>query len=130
MGDVDETDKLERRVVSFGVAYAIVVFTSYAIFASFSAAASAPIGASVGLLNLWLLARGLRALMANQALVAFGVFTLVKLALTALILYGMFRAGWVSPLPFVLGLGAVPVALTLAQLFTPRTQQREPHRSS
>jgi hypothetical protein len=35
-------------------------------------------------------------------------------------LFALFKMRWVSPLPFVIGLGAVPVGIALAQLFAPR----------
>lgn len=115
----NESDTLERRMLALGAGYALIVAVGLTPFTGWLAALSVPLGSAIALLNAWLLSRGLRALLVSRAFAPFGVFAFVKLSLTGVFLYGLFRAGWVSPLPFVLGLGAVPVALALAQLFQP-----------
>lgn len=106
-------------MLAIGAGYAVVVGLAIVLLMGGRAALSVPLGAALGLLNAWLLSRGIRALLVSRARAAFAVFTIIKLFLTGVFLYALFRAGWVSALPFVLGLGAVPVALSIAQLFQP-----------
>lgn len=119
----DEGRRLSKRALVFGAVYAFVVLAACIPLLGLGAALSAPLGAAIGLGNLWASSKGLAALVSNRALGPWGVFMFIKLSLTGLVLYGLFRSGWVSPLPLVIGLGAVPVSLALAQLFTPRAAQ-------
>jgi hypothetical protein len=121
--ETDENERFSKRVLAFGVGYALLVLSVCTPLLGIVPALSAPLGAAIGLANLWVSSRGLAALVSSRALGPWGVFMLVKLSLSGLVLYGLFQSAWASPLPLVIGLGAVPVSLALAQLFTPRTLQ-------
>jgi hypothetical protein len=116
-----ESQRFAKRVVGSGVGYALVASFGALPFVGVREALAIPLVAAVALLNLWASSKGLAALLSSRALGPWGVFMFVKLSLTALVLYGLLRSGLVSPLPLVIGLGAVPVSLALAQLFAPTT---------
>lgn len=113
----EQSDAHERRTLLFGMGYGLALVPALAPFVGIVAALSAPLGAVVALANFWLLARSVKALLQTQALGAWSVAMIFKLLIVVAILFGLMNSAWVSFLPFVLGLGAVPIAITLAQLF-------------
>lgn len=124
--EAEESQRFSRRVLAFGIGYALVVSFACLPFLGWRAALSIPLVAAVGIGNLWASSKGLSALLSNRALGPWGVFMFVKLSLTAALLYGLSQSGWVAPLSLVVGLGAVPASLSLAQLFAPRPDQVSP----
>ena len=80
-------------------------------------------GAALACGNLWLTCRVVGAFLAERP----GPWTavaLVKFSLLIAALYLLFRSGLVQGLPFIIGLGALPVGVALAQ-FAPAHPIRE-----
>lgn len=78
-------------------------------------------GAGLGAANLWLISKIVRALVGSSSPGSAAGWPLVavpKLCLLAGAVWLVLRGGFVSALPFVVGVGAVPLGIVAAQLFS------------
>lgn len=116
---IDESEAHERRTLLAGALYGALAFVGLVPVLGWASALGVLLGCALSLSNFWILARTVRALLTNRAMVGWGVATLLKFVVVAGLLFALFKMRWVSPLPFVIGLGAVPVGIALAQLFAP-----------
>lgn len=104
-----------KSVAVVGVLDAVAV----GYFAGRGAGASAAFGATLGLANLLVLGRMVRAFLGRGgASMPWVVAALTKLAVLLLAMYLPVRAGLVQVLPFVIGFGALPLGIVLGQLLT------------
>jgi hypothetical protein len=79
-------------------------------------AASVAVGGALGAGNLWLISRGVRAMLSEGAAHAWKVAFLLKFSVAIVGLYLLFDRGLVQGLPLLLGLLALPVGILLSQL--------------
>jgi hypothetical protein len=86
-------------------------------------ARSVALGAAIGGLNLWVLARSVRAFLTQQGAFPWGIFVMLKLLVISGGLYLLFQAALVQGLPLMLGLGALPIGILVAQLAQPTSLQ-------
>lgn len=114
----DESKAFERRTLWLAVAYAALGGLLVTPLWGWLAALSLLLGAAVVVLNFWVLARTVAALIQSRAVRAWGVVYALKLLVVGAGFYALFKADWVAVLPFVLGLGAVPISIALSQLFS------------
>lgn len=116
-----ESGAHERRTLVLGAAYALLGAVLVASWLGLSASLSLLIGGSIALFNFWVMARAVSALLQSRAFGGWALLVSLKLLVLGAALYWLFKAGWVSALPFVIGLGAVPVGIAFAQLFAPKS---------
>lgn len=98
--------------VALGVVGSLVCLPLYG--ASF--AASFAVGGALGAGNLWLISRGVRAMLADGPAHSWKVAFLLKFSVAIAGLYLLFDRGLVQGLPLLLGLLALPVGILLSQL--------------
>ena len=137
--NADEASTYGAAMVAVGVvgaALAALAFVSY----GGKAAASAAFGATLAVANLWVLGKVIRAMLpaddepvtetaepggaslpaapAGQkgSPAAWGVFALLKVLLLFGLVIAAVQAGWVTPLGFLAGYGALPLGIVMAQL--------------
>lgn len=88
-----------------------------AIWASPRAGFSVALGGVFALLNLWLIARIVRAFLGGSSnRLSWGLVTLFKFTGMFAALYFLFKSGLVEVLPVVIGYGALPLGIVASQL--------------
>jgi hypothetical protein len=108
-------------VALVGVAFAII-----AVFVGgFRAAASVAVGATVGAANLWVIAILVRKLVSGNSRLPWGAVSFIKLVVLFGGLFLLLKTGVVQILPLVIGYGALPLGITLAQRPIPQTADEE-----
>ncbi len=116
MNEADIARLMERRalvtVVVVGGLFAVLSVPLFGVPGALSVLA----GAAVGVLNLWTLSRTVRALLGGGSAAAWLVAAVLKLCVLLAALYLLFDAGLLKGLPLMVGLGALPIGIVLAQL--------------
>lgn len=113
--DAEVMPAVIKAIAIVGVIAAVTV----GYFAGRGAGASTAYGATVGLFNLVLLGRMVRAFLSRGgASMPWVVAALTKLAVLLLAMYLPVRAGLVQVMPFVIGFGALPLGIVLGQLLS------------
>lgn len=78
---------------------------------------SVALGGLLALLNLWLIARIVRAFLGESShRLSWGLLTLIKFTGIFAALYFLFKSGLVDVLPVVIGYGALPLGIVASQL--------------
>jgi len=120
-------------MVAVGLAGAAIAIGAFSLYGG-KAAASAAFGTVLAIANLFVLGKVIRAMMPEPEPVpgeepgtqepgpqkgspaAWGIFALLKVVgLFALVLVAV-KADWVTPLGFLVGYGALPIGIVMAQL--------------
>lgn len=117
--------KQERRALlcvgATGVVFTLLSLPFFGLFG----AASVLAGAATGLLNLWVLGRTVRALLGGGSGGAWLVAAGMKLCVLLGALYLLFDARLIDGLALMVGLGALPIGIVLAQLAPPPSEDKE-----
>lgn len=126
MSEKPEGSTFGAALVGVGIAGAGLAIGAFATYGG-NAAASAAFGTLLALANLWVLGRVIRAMLPERdepadgagkkgSAAAWGVFALLKVfGLFGLVMVAV-NAGWVAPLGFLAGYGALPIGIVMAQL--------------
>ncbi len=113
--EIDTTTEDSVRRAIFAVLIVGAVFaTGAGAVHGLQASASVALGAAMGAVNLWLVARVVRAFLSGAARLPWAAVVLVKLTLLAGALYLIVRSDWILLFPFAIGWGALPVGIVLA----------------
>ena len=81
-------------------------------------------GAVTAIVNLLAFAFIARALLGSKASGGYTVLALLKMGALLGGLFWLFRSGFVSVLPFVVGFGSLPIGISIAQTFAPKLGAR------
>jgi hypothetical protein len=113
------------RAALWAVALTGLVLTLAAPFAIGPAAVvGVALGASIAFVNLWSLARIVRAFINGAGLPWVLLAALKLLALVAIVAF-VLKLGWTTVIPLAVGYGALPLGIVLAQLKSPRPDALE-----
>jgi uncharacterized membrane protein len=121
------------RVAVLGVAITGGVFAlAAAVVAGPLTAFSVAVGAAVATANLWALARILAALIPRteagaqtQSRAAWGIVAIVKVLGLVAVVWLLMRHGIVSPIPMLVGFGALPIGIAIGSLVSDRSAASE-----
>lgn len=115
-----------RSILKMVAVVGVLTSVTVGYFAGRGAGLSAVYGATLGLVNLVILGRMVRAFLGRGGASApWVVAALTKLAVLLLAMYLPVRAGLVQVLPFVIGFGALPLGIVLGQLLTVPPNSKE-----
>jgi ATP synthase I chain len=98
--------------VGLGLVAALVAVPLYGVHFATSLA----VGAALGTANLWLISRGVRAMLGDGPGRPWKLAFVLKFSVAIAGLYLLFARGLVQGLPLLLGLLALPVGILLSQL--------------
>lgn len=121
----DNGSTFGAALVGVGMAGAGMAIGAFALYGG-KAAGSAAFGTLLALANLYVLGRVIRAMLPERegaepngkkgSAAAWGVFAMLKVfGLFGLLLVAV-NTGWVTPLGFLAGYGALPIGIVMAQL--------------
>lgn len=121
----DDGSTFGAAIVAVGLAGAGLSIGAFSLYGG-KAAGSTAFGTLLAVANLWVLGRVIRAMLPERepaeaggktgSAAAWGVFALLKVfGLFGLVLVFV-NAGWVTPLGFLAGYGALPIGIVMAQL--------------
>jgi hypothetical protein len=117
-----------RAVALSGVVLALFGFA----FSGFSAGLSVALGGGLAAANLWLLARIVTALLPDdqagadtQSRAAWALLAVLKMGGMLAVAWLLMRHGIVSPLPMLIGFGALPIGIAIGSLVSDRSAPPE-----
>ena len=120
--------RMRRSIVAValvGVAMTVVTFPVFGLFTAFSVAT----GAAIATANLWILARIVSALLPDESAAhkakdgkgGWALLALLKLFGLVAAVWLLMRHGVVSPLPLMVGFGALPIGIAIGALVSDRS---------
>ena len=111
-------DSFRAGLASVAGVGALMAGTAW-VFSGAAAGTSAGAGALLATLNLYALAKIIGALLVGKRGL-WGSLGIAKMLILFTSSWILLSRGWVSPLPFVLGLGSLPIGLALGTLHPPK----------
>jgi hypothetical protein len=117
---------MRRSILAVAVVGGVLSLVSL-LFFGLSTAFSVGVGAALAAVNLWALARIVAALLPTgpagaraQSKAAWGLLATIKLFGLIAVVWLLMRHGIVSPIPMVVGFGALPIGIAIGSLLSDR----------